>query len=166
MDLLKSIRELEDLVTNSSRLVFTNKCLIEEDALIRLIDDIRKQWPSALQEAEEITKNRDKIIEDARIEAKNIIEQAKVYAQKKVSEDEITTAAKERSNDILEKTYKRSEEVRDGSVQYAEQVFDHMTLYVQNVMNNLQMAKEGLKHIGEEESATDENEDKNSKKQN
>ena len=104
MDIIKSIHELEDLVTNSSRLVFTNKCLIEEDKLVRLIDDIRKEWPSALKEAEEITQNRDKIIEDARAEAKNIIEQAKAYAQKKASEDEITLAAQSKAKDILNKT--------------------------------------------------------------
>lgn len=147
MDILKTLDELEELVSNSSRLVFTNKCLIEEDALVRLIDDIRKDWPSALKEAEEITQNRDKIIEDARTEAKNIIEQAKVYAQKKASEDEITLAAKTRAKEILEKTYAQSEAMRNDSIQYAQQVFDHMGLYVQNVMNNVQAAKEGLKNI-------------------
>lgn len=147
MDIIKTLDELEELVSNSSRLVFTNKCLIEEDALVRLIDDIRKDWPTALKEAEEITQNRDKIIEDARAEAKNIIEQAKAYAQKKASEDEITLAAKARAKEILEKTFSQSEAMRNDSVQYAQQVFDHMGLYVQNVMNNIQAAKEGLKNI-------------------
>lgn len=147
MDIIKTLDELEELVSNSSRLVFTNKCLIEEDALVRLIDDIRKDWPSALKEAEEITQNRDKIIEDARAEAKNIIEQAKAYAQKKASENEITLAAKARAKEILEKTFTQSEAMRNDSVQYAQQVFDHMGLYVQNVMNNIQAAKEGLKNI-------------------
>lgn len=147
MDIIKTLDELEELVSNSSRPVFTNKCLIEEDALVRLIDDIRKDWPSALKEAEEITQNRDKIIEDARAEAKNIIEQAKAYAQKKASEDEITLAAKARAKEILEKTFTQSEAMRNDSVQYAQQVFDHMGLYVQNVMNNIQAAKEGLKNI-------------------
>ena len=84
MDIIKSIHELEDLVTNSSRLVFTNKCLIEEDKLVRLIDDIRKEWPSALKEAEEITQNRDKIIEDARAEAKNSLNKQKHMHRKKL----------------------------------------------------------------------------------
>ncbi len=147
MDLLKSIHELEELVGNSKRVVFTNKCLIEEDELVRLIDDIRQQWPSALKEAEEITLNREKIINDAQAEAKNIIEQAKAYAQKKVSEDEITKAAKVKAEDILNKTHNHSEEVRNGSIQYADQVFDHMTLYMQNIMSTIQAAKNGLKDI-------------------
>ena len=77
MDLLDSLHELEDLVASSSRFLLTKKCLVNEEELIRLISNIRKEWPSALKEAEEINANRDKIIEDARIEAKNIIEQAK-----------------------------------------------------------------------------------------
>ena len=100
MDLLDSLHELEDLVASSSRFLLTNKCLVNEEELIRLISNIRKEWPSALKEAEEINANRDKIIEDARIEAKNIIEQAKVYAQKKASENEITLAAEAKAKEI------------------------------------------------------------------
>ncbi len=147
MDLLKSIHELEELVANASHFPFTGKCMLDEEALMQLISDMREQWPTALQEAEKITDERDKIIEDARAEAKNIIEQAKAYAQKQVSEDAITTAAKARANEILEKTYQRSEEVRNGSLQYAQQVFEHMEHYMKNVMDNVSMAKEGLKHI-------------------
>ena len=148
MDLLDSLHELEDLVANSSRFLLTNKCLVNEEELIRLIDNIRKEWPSALKEAEEINANRDKIIEDARIEAKNIIEQAKVYAQKKASENEITLADEAKAKEILEKTYKHSEAMRNDSVQYAEQVFDHMSVYIQNILNTVQVAKNGLQHVG------------------
>ena len=148
MDLLDSLHELENLVASSSRFLLTNKCLVNEEELIRLISNIRKEWPSALKEAEEINANRDKIIEDARIEAKNIIEQAKVYAQKKASENEITLAAEAKANEILEKTYKHSEAMRNDSVQYAEQVFDHMSVYIQNILNTVQVAKNGIQHVG------------------
>lgn len=63
MDLLDSLHELENLVASSSRFLLTNKCLVNEEELIRLISNIRKEWPSALKEAEEINANRDKIIE-------------------------------------------------------------------------------------------------------
>lgn len=151
MDLLKSINELEELVASSRRVVFTNKCLIEEDELVRLIDDIRKEWPTALKEAEEINKNREKIIEDAELEAKNIVNQAKAYAQKKVSEDEITIAAKEKANEILEKTRQHSETIRNESIQYADQIFEHMSVYMQNIMTTIQTAKSGLKDVGVED---------------
>ena len=52
MDLLDSLHELEDLVASSSRFLLTNKCLVNEEELIRLISNIRKEWPSALKEAE------------------------------------------------------------------------------------------------------------------
>ena len=51
MDLLDSLHELEDLVASSSRFLLTNKCLVNEEELIRLISNIRKEWPSALKEA-------------------------------------------------------------------------------------------------------------------
>lgn len=54
MDLLDSLHELEDLVANSSRFLLTNKCLVNEEELIRLIDNIRKEWPSALKELKKL----------------------------------------------------------------------------------------------------------------
>ena len=154
MDLLKSISELEDLVANSKRFPLMDKCMVDEEAFIRIINEIRDQWPSALKEAEEITSNRDKIIEDAREEAKNIVAQAKAYAQKQVNEDAITVAAKAKANDILAKTYAHSETMRNESVQYAGQVLDHVILYLQNAMstmegglNTIETAKKNINEI-------------------
>lgn len=38
--------------------------------------------------------------------------------------------------------------MRNDSVQYAEQVFDHMSVYIQNILNTVQVAKNGLQHVG------------------
>ena len=72
-------------MASSSRFLLTNKCLVNEEELIRLISNIRKEWPSALKEAEEINANRDKIIEDARIEAKKYHRTSKSICSKKAS---------------------------------------------------------------------------------
>lgn len=147
MDLLKSISELEDLVASSKRFPLTDKCMVDEETFIHIINKIREEWPSALKEAEEITTNRDKIIEDARAEAKNIIAQAKAYAQKQVNEDAITVAAKAKAESILEKTYAHSETMRNESVQYAGQVLDHVIVYMQNALNTVEVAKKSLKDV-------------------
>ena len=163
MDLLKTIHELEELVTNSKRFPFSSKCFIEEETLIHLIDNIREQWPSALKEAEEITKRREDILKEAQEEAENIIEQAKAYAQRQVADDEITKAAKVRAEEILRRTKEHSQEVRNESIQYADQIFDHMTLYMQNIMSTIQTAKSGLKDVGmETETSEENNSEKNS----
>lgn len=147
MDLLKTISELEDLVAKSKRFPLTDKCMVDEEALIRLTNNIREQWPSALKEAEEITQNRDKIIADAREEAKNIIAQAKAYAQKQVNENTITVAAKEKAHAIFEKTCNQSEAMRNESVQYAGQVLEHVIVYMQNALNTVEAAKQSLKDV-------------------
>lgn len=154
MDLLKTISELEDLVAKSKRFPLTDKCMVDEEALIRLTNNIREQWPSALKEAEEITQNRDKIIADAREEAKNIIAQAKAYAQKQVNENTITVAAKEKAKAILEKTHNQSEAIRNESVQYrnesiqyAGQILEHVIVYMQNAQNTVEAAKQSLKDV-------------------
>ena len=33
--------EIENLVVDARRVVFTNKCILEEDDLIRLVDELR-----------------------------------------------------------------------------------------------------------------------------
>ena len=143
MDLLKSLHELEELVANSSHFLLTNKCLINEDELVRLIDNIRSEWPSALSEAEEITRNRDKILADAHAEAKNIIEQAKAYAQKKVSEHEVIKSANSQAKYI-----------HNSSMQYSGQIFDYtnkqletLLATVEDAKNRIQLAKDSLKNV-------------------
>ncbi len=136
--------DIENLVVDARRVVFTNKCIIEEDDLIRLVDDLRSELPLQLRKADQVIEQQDKILEDARKEAEHIIEQAKNYALKLTEDSEIVKQAQAQAQSLMEKTIQNTEALKQDSLQYANQVFDHLISNVGNALAVVEEAKHGL----------------------
>jgi hypothetical protein len=153
--------EIENLVVDGKHIVFTNKSIIEEPDLVRLVDDLRNELPLELQNAAQVMQEKEDILAQAREEAAQIVEQAKEYAGKLVNESEIVTQsqdkarlimeqAKAQEQEIMEKTMQSSQQLRSDADQYANQVFDHLIVNVGNALNVLQQAKTELNRGKEE----------------
>ena len=146
---------IENLVVDSHRVIFTNKSIINESDLIRLVDDLRNELPQELQEAETIMKDHDKILSEARDEAQRIVEQAKEYANRLVDESAIVKQSQEKAELIMAQAKAQEEEIMSGTMeraqdmannvnQYANQVFEHLVASVGDSLAVLQQAQEAL----------------------
>lgn len=118
--------ELESLVTDASRMLFTNKRIVEEDDIIRLLDELRDKMPDEINEAAQIVAERQRILEKAQEEARKILEQAKAYAMKLTDENVIAQKAQEQSNEIVILANKEAADLRNDAVAYADSVFKHL----------------------------------------
>ncbi len=142
--------EIENLVVDARRLVFTNKCIIEEDDLIRLVDDLRSELPQQISKANQVIEDQQHILDQANKEAARIIEQAKDYAMKLTDDSEIVQQAQVQAKEIMEKTIQNSQNLKADSVQYANQVFDHLIANAGNALAVVQQAKAELNEGDEE----------------
>ncbi len=157
--------EIENLIVEGKHIVFTNKSIIDEPDLIRLVDELRQELPQQLQQAEQIMKAKDDILAEARDEAQRIVEQAKEYASKLVDESAVVRQSQEKAQlvmeqakaqeqEILERTTQMAQERCDQANQYANQVFDHILTHITTTVETLQQgeltlqqAKEALNQV-------------------
>ena len=93
--------QLETLMLTSSRLPFTNKRIVEEDELFRLIDAMHDALPVAIMEADRIMAEKDRIAAEANKAAQEIVEQSKEYVNRLVEEHVIVEQAKEEGDRII-----------------------------------------------------------------
>lgn len=147
--------DIENLVVDGRHIVFTNKSIIEEPELIRLVDDLRNELPLELQRAEQVMQEKDTILSDARDEAQRIVEQAKEYANRLVDESNVVkqsqekaalilTQAQAQEKEIMERTMETAQQRCDQANQYANQVFDHMLAHLGNSMTTLEQGLDTL----------------------
>lgn len=136
--------ELENLVVEARRVPFTNKCVIEDDDIVRLIDNLRTVLPQEIQDASSLMQERQNILNDAKTEANKIIDQAKSYAMKLVAENEIVKQAQIDANEIMAKTIDNANSLKSDSLKYADEVFDHLVRNVSNTLEVVKQAKENL----------------------
>ncbi|MBC8014991.1 MAG: ATPase [Sporomusaceae bacterium] len=120
------VDELESLLLDASHLPFTNKRILEEDDVVRLLDELREKLPVELAEASQIVAERQRILEQAQEEGQRIIDQAKVYASKLTDENVISKQAQEQSSELVILGHKEADNLRNDAIVYADSVFKHL----------------------------------------
>jgi cell division septum initiation protein DivIVA len=119
------VRKLLDLLFNSvdeakSPPFSSDKCVLERDAILDLIDEIRSNLPVELKKAQDLLRSRDEFVDSAKREVDRMLKQADLDAKTKVSESEVLMAAREKSNEIVRRAEERCREMYRVANEYAE----------------------------------------------
>ena len=97
-----------------------DKCIVERDKALDLIDEIRGQFPMELSEARKLIASRNDYIASAKREADLIKRQAEDKAKQILAEDELAAQAKQRGSEIMRQAEERSRELRQAANAYCE----------------------------------------------
>ena len=101
-EVLELIEMLYTMVTEAWGVPLGNeKCIVERDKILNLLDEIKAQLPSEVAEAKRLGSARDGFIGNAKREAESIRKAAEERAREMVEEQEIVRTAKMRSNEVL-----------------------------------------------------------------
>ena len=117
-ELLDMLFEMIDEAKNAP--LSSDKCVIERDRALDLIDDIRSQFPMELGEARKMMANRAEVVASAKREADAIRKAAEDKARQMLSEDTITLQAKQRANEMMQQAEERSRELKRSANEYCE----------------------------------------------
>lgn len=96
------------------------KCVIERDKALDLIDEIKAQFPNELAEAKRLVEARAEFINNAKKEADAIRKNAEERARQLVEEQEVIKAAKIRSNEIMMNAENTSAELKRAANEYVD----------------------------------------------
>ena len=117
-ELLDMLFELVDEAKNVP--LSSDKCMIERDRALDLIDDIRAQFPMELAEAKKLLSARVEYIASAKREADLIRQQAEEQAKQMLAENEVLNQARQMSNDMMKQAEERSRELKRSANEYCE----------------------------------------------
>ena len=98
----------------------SNKCILERDKALDLLDEIKAQFPVELGEAKKLLAARADYIASAKREGELIRKQAEEKARQMLAEDELTAQAKQKANKIVKVAEERSRELRRAANDYCE----------------------------------------------
>ena len=97
-----------------------DKCILERDTALDLLDEIIAQLPSELKQSRTIVESRNELIGQARREAENIIRKAQETAERLVSQESIYQEAKRQCQEMVLQTQTRMSELRKASNDYMD----------------------------------------------
>ena len=138
MRVQEALDQLEAAILSSPRL-FWSRTLIDEEKILEQLDFIRLNLPTALEEAEEVLRQRDQILAEAHRYAQEIVAVAQRRAEQLVSESTILRQAQAQAEQLLRQTYQQSEEVRRQTLQESERLQREAHHYVDQVLQDLEL---------------------------
>lgn len=97
-----------------------DKCILERDKILDMLDEIIAQLPPELKQARAIVESRNELIGQARREAEAIIRQAQEKASKMVNQESIYQEAKRKAEELTMQTQVRLAELRKASNEYMD----------------------------------------------
>ncbi len=116
------ITSLYDLVQDARALPLgADKCILERDKVLDMLDEIIAQLPSELKQSRTIVESRNELIGQARREAEGIIRRAQEEAESLVSQQSIYQEAKRQCMEMVEKTKSQIANLRKVSNQYMDE---------------------------------------------
>lgn len=84
------ITALYDMIQDAKSVpLSSDKCIIERDRALDMLDDLSAQLPAELKQARTIVQSREELVSQARREAENIIRNAHAEAEKLVEKEVI-----------------------------------------------------------------------------
>ena len=115
------ISALYDMIQDARSVpLASDKCMVERDKVLDMLDEIIAQLPVELKQARTIVESRNELIGQARREAEMMVTQATEKAEKMITEEAIYQQTKQRCQEMVNQTQARMAELRRVSNEYMD----------------------------------------------
>ena len=132
------IGALYDMIQDARALPLgADKCILERDKVLDMLDEIIAQLPSELKQARTIVESRNELITQARREAETIIHQAHEDAKELVTKEAIYQEAKKRAEELVGQTQARIEALKKASNEYMDGALRRTEEVIAQSLNNV-----------------------------
>ena len=116
------IGALYDLVQDARSMpLAADKCILERDRVLDMLDEIIAQLPGELKQSRAIVESRNELVSQARREAETILSEAREKAKQMVTKEAIYAEAKKRSEELVAQTQERINQLRVAGNEYMDE---------------------------------------------
>jgi len=130
--------KLSELLQKAFSLPFgADRCIVDRDKVLGLIDEVREIMPPEIEQACQIVQSRNDIINDAKREAAAIKRQAEERALQIVNESKIVQEAKSKAREIESRARANEREIRMAANDYVEDALKKLGEFVSGMGGEL-----------------------------
>ena len=114
-----------------------DKCMVERDKVLDMLDEIIAQLPSELKQSRTIVESRNELISQARREAEMIMRKAQEQANQLVAKEAIYVEAKRRAEELVAQTQDRITALKKASNQYMDDALRQTEEVIAEALENV-----------------------------
>ena len=127
-----------------------DKCIVERDKVLDLLDEILAQLPVELKQAKTIVESRADLISQGKREKESIIRQAQEQAKQLVSQEAIAIEAKRLAEDIEKKAQDRAAQIQKAGNAYMDESLRQTEEMIAQTLADIQQVRSKFRTVTEE----------------
>jgi len=138
MEVIERIETAISMVEEARGVPLSASCVLHRGEILELLDSARAAFPSDLAHAQQLLRDHEAVIEEARAQADQIIVHAREEVEAMISQTEIVTAAKNEARRVLDEVAEQALEQQNQIDAYVDsrlatlEVILHKTMDVVN----------------------------------
>ena len=144
------IGALYDMVQDARSMPLSaDKCILERDKVLDMLDEIIAQLPGELKQARTIVESRNELVSQARREADAVIREAQEKANQLVTKEAIYTEAKKRSEELVSQTQNRINQLRKAANEYMDESLRQTEEVISSALNEVRETRMKFRAVTE-----------------
>jgi len=146
VDIQFLVERLEALVVNARKLPMTSQVILEQAAVLDVIDQMRVAIPEEVRQARRVNQETDQMLAKAREEAEQIIGAAQEQAALLLQDQSVLREAESRAEEMRGRAQAKADETMRGADQYASDVLVRLE---SDLVKTLSIVKKSLEVLEE-----------------
>lgn len=148
-DIIEMLDVLYGMVTEAWSVPLGNdKCIIEREKAIEIINEIKANLPTAIAEAQRLVAARDEFIGNAKREAEALRKNAEEQAHLMIEEQEVVRVARLRSSEMIASAESKSKELRRVASEYVDDLMRQTEQSMSSALSTIRSAHESFQALG------------------
>lgn len=124
-----------------------DKCIIEREALLESLNEIRTLMPAELSEAKKVISAKEEFIGNAKREAESLRKTAEEKARELLEEQEIIKRANAYAEQIVSEAEHKSNELRRVANEYVDEILRRTELTVADALKSVNNARASFRNL-------------------
>ncbi len=147
MDILNLLERIEDIIEEASKFPLSNKVMIDKGEILEVINEVRLKLPDEINRASWVSKERQRILNEAQSEADELIEKVKEQQKYLIEENEITRQAQKYANQIIQEAEIKASDMKMGAYGYSDEILSKLQDKIREINNIIEQNREVLKNM-------------------
>ena len=148
-DIIELLDILYGMVTEAWSVPLGNdKCIIEREKAIEIINEIKANLPTAIAEAQRLVAARDEFIGNAKREAEALRKNAEEQAHLMIEEQEVVRVARARSSEMIASAESKSKELRRVASEYVDDLMKRAEFSLNESLKSIRSAHSAFTSAG------------------
>ena len=136
MDAVEKLASAIKMVEEARGVPLSASCVVHRGEMLAILDEAKAAMPDSFAKAESIVANRDKVVDEGRMQAEQMVAMAREEASQLIEQTAIMQQAREQAKNILQEARQDAAEQR----QEIEEYIDSRLATLEVILNKTQEA--------------------------